>query len=419
MEEHNTLLEPHIDRNMSSNNWDGGIFMSFSSDDVNMFTKKLDERLTKIVGAGDHEAVATLRDYILLLLRNGKVGKKLHDALVDLIGEQEADSLTKWIGGQLAVKEPIEADAHPSVPESSVTQRERTLPVVVPSVASVASVIERTDGVNSETIIAPLNRANDRMTGKGENDSIRSHQKQPPKDRAHHKVPSVKDSKLLDNKSVPVRKASLMASNVESDNYKPPQMQAKRQKIKPALSTSLRVSNTVPQAQSTRKGNIARTLTTNVGVPTITYPPVTATTPKLYNNADMKHYAELYQTLMMQQMSMWSSMLQLQGQYANGGLGPIMATPTPGSSFGLNNRFTRGRGRTMGRGRGRGKSSTRGEQERISHSLNRNSKRGNVTRTTMGRGSAQKRASKSVGGRTQHLQWTRPPSLEHALFSKR
>ncbi len=90
---------------MSINNRDGGMFMSLSSDDVNTLTKKLDERLKNAVGAGNHEAVATLRDYILLLLQNGKVGKKLQDALVDLIGGEEANNLAKWIGEQLVVKE--------------------------------------------------------------------------------------------------------------------------------------------------------------------------------------------------------------------------------------------------------------------------------------------------------------------------
>ncbi len=391
--------------------------MSLSSDDVNTFTKKLDERLTKFVGAGDHEAVATLRDYILLLLRNGKVGKVLRDALVDLIGEEEADNLTKWIGGQLMMQETSEAGAHPAVSESAVTQREGTLPVVVPSVASVASVIKRND-VDFETINAPpLNRASDRMNGKGENDSssYQQQQQQPAKDRVYHKVPSVKHSRLHHEKSVPVRKSSLMASNEESDNCKPPKAQVRQQEMKP-LSTS---SSNTAQAQSTGKSNPARALATNVGVSTITGPPVTATTPELYNNAAMKQAMEQYQSLMMQQMSMWPSMLQLQQQYANGGLGPMVITPTSGSNFGLSNRFTRGRGRNLGRGRGKGRSSIRGKQERLSHSLNRNSTRGSVTRTTMGRGSAQKKASKSVGGRTQHLKWTRPPSLENELFAKR
>eukprot|EP01084_Bolivina_argentea_P083901 151877_1 len=317
------------------------------------------------------------------------------------------------------VKETSDADAHPTVFESSVTQREGTLPVVVPSVASVASVIKRND-VDFETINAPLNRANDRMNEKGENDSS-SHQQQqqPAKDRAYYKVPSVKDSRLHHGKSVPVRTSSLMTSNNESDNCKPPQAQARRQQMK-LLSTSSKMSNTV-QAQSARKSNPARALATNVGVSTITGPPVPDTTPELYNNAAMKQVVEQYQSLMMQQMSMWPSMLQLQQQYANSGLGPMVITPTSGSNFGLSNRFTRGRGRSLGRGRGRGKgrSSIRGKQERLSHSLNRNSTRGSVTRTTMGRGSAQKKASKSVGGRTQHLKWTRPPSLENELFSKR
>ncbi len=414
--------------------------MSLSSNDVNMFMKKLDERLKKVVGAGEHEAVTTLRDYILLLLRNGKVEKKLHDALVDLIGEEEADNLTKWIGEQMMVKERSEAEGQPAVAGAAVskpaaaTQREGTTRLVR-SVASIASVVKRNDDV--DLAVNTPNQFKDRMKGKGEDgssSSLHHQQQQPAKDRAaYHKVSSssVMHSSLHHGESAsPVLKSSSMPpSSEESDNRKPREAaQTRQQHMKPPPpSTSSTKSKTTLQVQSTGKSNPARALPT-IGGGSIPDPRgVTATTPEqLYNNATMKQAVQQavqqYQTLMIQHMSSWSSMLQLQQQYTNGGLGPMVVTPTTSGSnnnSAVISRFIRGRGRNLGRGTGR---SIRGrKKERFSHYSLRGSRntRGNVVRTPTGRGSALKKASKPIGGRTQHLKWIRPPSLERGLFAKR
>ncbi len=440
---------------MSRNYWDGGTFTSLSSDDVNMFIKKLDERLKNVVGAGEHEAVTTLRDYILLLLRNGKVEQKLQDALADLIGEEEANNLTKWIGEQMMVvierKRSEAAEDQPAGAGATVfnpaitTQREETTRLVR-SVASIAPVVKR--NVDVDLAVNTPNQSKDRMKGKGEDGSssrrLHHQQQQPTNDRAaYHKVSSsVMYSTLNHGESAaPVLKLKQKSSSMqpplseESDNHKPPEAaQARQQHMKspPPSISSAKSSKAVQVYQSTGKSNPARALPTIVGESIPGPSDVTATTPEqLYSNATVKQFVQQavqqYQALMMQHMLSWSPMLQqFKQQYANGGLGPMVLTPLTwgrNSNFAvINHRFTRGRGRNFGRGTGRSIGGRK--KDKFSHYSLRGSRlstRGSVVWTPMGRGSGLKlkKASKPTGGRTQHLQWTKPPSLERGLLAKR